>query len=268
MNIRVRLRGLSWCVAAGAALLGAPWFFFWRAPAWMGHAAGWPLPTHFPGLEEVTHALTHHVGPEFGGELVLGIAWMAWLWGAAIPFALEAAAVLARRPTPAMPLGMGQAWAARVVAGVLLLFGPIADRSAGPVSLHATPAVATRAIGAADGGEARGASLRPRAPSTGAVMRSDSPTPGRRSDPSHRSTPAGRQVTRRARWAARFARPARAAPTVTAIGRAAASAEPSAEITHVVVRRGRASGRSPSRASRRPTGVVPPTARWPATAAR
>ena len=112
-----RLRGAASLVATALLLFGVP----------LGLIAfvGWPLPTSMPSTESLTQGINAGVSDAFIVKALALIAWVAWAQ-LALALVVEATAAVRGRPSVTLPLGPGfQVAAARLIAGIVMLLGPL-----------------------------------------------------------------------------------------------------------------------------------------------
>lgn len=124
-------------LARGMAALAAATMLVAGVPVALWRLAGWPLPSSWPSLAEITATFQDAYVPD---EVILGalavVCWLAWAQ-LTTAIALEAAAAIRARPAPSIPLGgPAQRLAAHLVAAITLLGEP-----ATPVPPLALPAV-------------------------------------------------------------------------------------------------------------------------------
>ncbi len=145
----VRLaRGVSSLVAVVVLAVGVP--------VLLARIVGWPLPTKLPTVDEVSLATRSGIADSTIAKTIAVVAWIAWLQVAAALVA-ETAAVLKGRSAVRLPVLPGvQVFAARLVAGVLLLTATLQTPRAlaAPTPFTIAPAVTVAATAPVSSGPA------------------------------------------------------------------------------------------------------------------
>jgi len=143
-----RLQHATAGLAALAVLVG----LLLGVPYGLVRAAGWPLPDHWPTLDQLAAALR---APYIDDRTLLAIlavaCWALWAWLAAAVL-VEAVSAARGAPAPRLPLaGPAQTLAARLVSAVALLGVLATPRPAilVPTALAAAPAAAAETAAAA-----------------------------------------------------------------------------------------------------------------------
>lgn len=128
-----RLRGAASLVATALLLFGVP----------LGLIVfvGWPLPTTMPSTDSLTQAINTGISDAFIVKALALIAWGAWVQ-IALALVVEAAAAVRGRQPATLPLPPGfQVAAARLVAGIVMLLGPLQPLRAVAATPPRPPAV-------------------------------------------------------------------------------------------------------------------------------
>jgi len=111
------LRGLASLIAAAVLLIGVP--------VTLVAFVGWPLPTKVPDGDTITRAVNTGLTDEFIVNTLAVVVWLCWAQ-LAFAFIAEAVAAFKGRQPRDLPIASSlQVAAARLVAGIIMLAGPL-----------------------------------------------------------------------------------------------------------------------------------------------
>lgn len=112
-------------VLRGLASLAGTLLLLVGVPVGLATLVGWPLPTSMPDSAALSQALNRGITDEFIVNALAVVAWLAWAQ-LALAVLVEAVAAVRGRPPRELPLAPGlQVAAARLVAGIVMLLGPL-----------------------------------------------------------------------------------------------------------------------------------------------
>ncbi len=111
------LRGLASLITAAVLLIGVP--------IALVTLVGWPLPTKVPDGDTLTRAVNTGLTDEFIVNTLAVVVWLCWAQ-LAFAFVAETVAAFKGRQPRDLPIASGlQVAAARLVAGIIMLAGPL-----------------------------------------------------------------------------------------------------------------------------------------------